>query len=211
MAMIRAFIYFMLITIGAQAQPDCTLKLDKDSIKVYSCEKKDSKFRSVKSDFMVNSSLSQLAAMLLDIGHYDTWQYKTVSARVLKKISDKEIIYYTEVAAPTPASNRDFVIRLTFEQNPQTREMTIHAVSLPDYLPVKKNIVRVPYSVAQWKVKRISNSRISVAYEILIDLGGAVPPWLVNLLAHQAPYQTFKDLKEQIGKYRNSKIEFIKD
>jgi fatty-acid desaturase len=40
-----------------------------------------------------------------------------------------------------------------------------------------------------------------VEYVIEIDFGGVVPVWVVNSLAHKAPYETFKSMKEQIGRY----------
>lgn len=107
-------------------------------MKIYTCVLENSKVKAVKSTFLVNARLSQLAAMVLDIDQYGKWQYKTVSDKILKKISEREILYYTEVAAPMVASNRDFVIRVTLEQNPQTREMIIEAVSIPRVYPGKK-------------------------------------------------------------------------
>ena len=92
-----------------------------------------------------------------------------------------------------------------------TKDMIIDAVSIPDYLPPAKNVVRVPYSVARWKIKSIDPARLMVEYTIDIDLGGAVPPWLVNLVAHQAPYETFKALKESIEKYRGRSVSFINE
>ncbi len=192
-------------------QVDCKLKLDKDSIKVYSCELPHSKYKSIKSSFQVNSSLSQLAAMILDIDHLGDWQYKTVSAKVLKKIGEHEIIYYTEAASPIGIDNRDFIIRLTIHQDPATRVMKIDALGMPDYLPAKPKVVRVPFSKAQWIVRPLSHSRLQVDYSIEIDLGGAIPPWLVNIVAHQAPYETFRDLKKLIGRYPKGKVGFIRD
>lgn len=134
-------------TVGAQS--NCLLRLDKDSIRVYTCTPTKSKFKSIRTTFEVDGTLSELVAMVLDIDHYKAWQYKTISAKVLKKVSDQEVIYYTEVGAPIVTSNRDFVIRLTVHKPPMTKDMIIDAVSIPDYLPPAKNVVRVPYSVAR--------------------------------------------------------------
>ena len=192
------------------AQTDCELKLNKDSIKVYTCFRENSKLKSVRTTFELQSNLSQLAAIVLDIDHLGDWQYKTVRARMLKKISDREIIYYTEVAAPIFTSNRDFVIQLTVNQDPQTRILTIDLVSIPDYIPHENGIVRVPFSKARWKVNPLSGSRLYVEYDIEIDIGGAVPVWLVNMVAPQAPYETFKALREKIGKYKG-RVAFVRE
>lgn len=204
----------LLITFGffnAWAQHDCDLRLKKDSIEVYTCKVDNSKFRSVKTLFELNSSLSHLTGIVLNLDTYKDWQYKTHSVSLLKKVSEKEIIYHTEVEAPSLTSNRDFVIRLTVNQNPKTHEVHIEAISLPDYIPPVKNVVRVPYSKAYWKIKPLKPDKVAVEYYIEIDLGGTVPPWMVNLMAHQAPYETFKSLRQVAGKYKGSKAPFIKD
>lgn len=192
------------------AQKDCELKLNKDSIKVFTCIKENSKFKSVRTTFELHSSLSQLAAMVLDIDRLGDWQYHTLSAKMLKKVSERELIYYTEVAAPIFTSNRDFVIQLTVNQDPMTRVLTINLVSIPNYIPHKKGVVRVPFSNARWTVKPLSASRLSVDYYIEIDLGGAVPPWLVNIVAPQAPYETFKALRAQIREYKG-RVSFVRE
>ena len=202
------FLIFLIPIIGL-GQTDCILKLDKDSIQVYSCDRPNSKFKLIKSTFPVNGTLSALAAMILDVEYYNAWQYKTIDSKVLKRVSNQEIIYYTQIDAPIIASNRDFVIRLTIIKPSQSQELTVEAVSIPDYLPPVKGVVRVPYSFAKWKIKALAPNRLMVEYTIEIDLGGAVPPWLVNLLAHQAPYETFKALRADIGKYHGRKVPFM--
>lgn len=206
------FIWILILFSGWEcaAQTDCALKLEKDSIKIFACILETSKFKTIKATFKLQSRLSQLAALVLDIDYYKEWQYKTVSARVLRKVSEREIIYYTEVAAPILTSNRDFVIRLTIDKDPRTQEMIIDMVSLPDYIPSVKNVVRVPYSKARWRVTPLTPSTIAVEYTIDIDLGGAVPAWLVNIVAPQAPYQTFKALRSKIGNYKG-RASFVRD
>jgi hypothetical protein len=205
------FLLALATCVYAYGQKDCDLKLDKDSIRVYMCELPHSKYKSVKSLFQVHSSLSQLTAMVLDIDHLGEWQYKTASARVLKKISEHELIYYTEATSPIGINNRDFIIWLAIHQDPATRVLKIDALSMPDYLPAKPKVVRVPFSRAQWIVRPLNQSTLEVEYHIEIDLGGAIPPWLVNLVAYQAPYETFRDMRKLIGRYPKGKVGFIKD
>jgi len=211
MTLMRICILLLVSISFCQAQRDCTLKLDKDSIKVFACAAVNSKFKSIRSEFIVNSNLHQMAAVLLDIDFYEDWQYKTVSAKVLKKLSEQELIYYTEVAAPILTSNRDFVIRLTVAPDPMTKGLIATAVSEPHHIPAIDNIVRVPYSKATWVITPLGPNKLAVTYTIDIDLGGSVPPWLVNLLSHQAPYETFKALREKIGDYRGKRVHFLGD
>ena len=45
--------------------------------------------------------------------------------------------YYTEIAARVLTDNRDFVIQLTIQHNPNTREMIIDAVFIPGHTSEK--------------------------------------------------------------------------
>jgi hypothetical protein len=199
--MFRYFtISFASLSLSAFAQIDCSLKLDKDSIQVYTCGSESSKYKTIKTNFTLTASPHQLIAMLLDIDHLGNWQYRTTSAKLLKKISDHEIIYYTEVNAPV-IDNRDFIIQLKIEERSHLKEWVVTAISLPDYLPAKENVVRIPMSKAIWKVKEVKPGKLDVEYVIEIDFGGVIPAWVVNSLSHKAPYETFKSMREQIGSY----------
>lgn len=210
---LRASITLLLLVISrlSPAQPGCTLELDKDSIAVYTCPRPDSRYKTIKSVFEIKATRSQLAAALLDVDGYTAWQYKTASVRVLQRVSDRELVYHTEVEAPALTSNRDFVIRLTVDPDPMTKGMIIEAVSIPDYIPAVENVIRVPYSRARWTVTPAGPGRLAVEYVIDIDLGGSVPPWVVNLFAAKAPYETFKSLRAVIGDYRGKQVTFLGD
>ncbi len=207
--MIRPVLFLLLAPLVGLAQSPCSLELSKDSINVYSCPRADSRYKTIKSTFTIQSSLSQLAAAVLDVDNYAAWQYKTARVNILKKISEREIVYYTEVEAPVLTSNRDFVIRLTVDPDPMTQGLIIEAVSLPNYIPPIEGVIRIPYSRARWVVVPAGKGKLSVEYTIDIDLGGSVPPWLVNLFAGKAPYETFKSLRELIGNYRGRQVNFV--
>ena len=201
---------FVKVAIGGWAQDDCTSKLDKDSVKIWTCPSKNSKFKAVKSTFLMKGTPSQLTALVLDLDGHKNWQYKTKSASLVKKISDQHYIYYTEIEAPV-VNNRDFVIEMTINQDPNTKLLLIDLVSVPDYIPHKEGIVRVPFSKARWTVRSIDNDIIQVDYFLELDLGGSVPGWIVNMFAHQGPYETYLGMRELIRDYPRGQLSFIKD
>ncbi len=199
----------LLLPVLAHGQSDCSLELDKDSIKVYTCIRPDSRYKTVQSSFTVNASLGELAAAILDVERYGAWQYKTLTAKVLKQVSEREVVYYTRVEAPVLTQDRDFVIRLTVDPDPMTKGLIVEAVSLPEYLAPVEDVVRVPYSRARWAIAPAGKRKLAVNYTIDIDLGGSVPPWIVNMVAPKAPYETFKALREVIPGYRGKGVGFI--
>jgi hypothetical protein len=189
---------FLSTTSASFAQHDWVLKKDADSIKVYTSHADESKFKSIRAVFTVNATLSQLAAMVWNVNRYDQWQYNTIHPKILKAINEKEMIYYAEIVAPWPVSNRDMIVRLSIEQNLKTKIVTIHSKSESAFVPEEDGIVRVPSSVAQWVVTPIHKSKLSIEYTIQIDPGGSVPAWMVNMVCAEAPHESFRKLREKI-------------
>lgn len=193
-------IVLSVCAVPAWAQKNCQLQLDKDSIKVYTCDPVHGKTKMVEVTFTLNATFDQVEAMLMDVPNLGEWQYQTISAKLLRQISKQEIIYYTAVKIPV-VNNRDFVIKLSITR-PTANEMRIMAVSLPAYIPPANGFVRVQMSEAAWVIRQIQPGKLSVFYTVEADVGGALPAWLINALAHKAPYETFKKMREIIHRYR---------
>lgn len=196
------FIFFCFahccVFIPTYGQSDCELRKDQDSIKVYTCPSSNSNFKSIKASFTINTTFSRLASMILNIENYDRWQYNTVNPRILKTISDREVIYYVQIKAPWPVSDRDMICHLTISQDPVTKVVRIDASGKPNFLPPKEGFERVPMSKARWIVKSLGKNRLNVEYSIQIDPGGSVPAWMVNMVSAEAPYVSFKNFKNKI-------------
>ena len=84
------------------------------------------------------------------------------------------------------------------ERDSLSKNTIVTANGVPDYIPGKKGIVRVPMSKSKWIIRPITESSVSVEYTMLIDPGGSVPLWMVNMVAEEAPYKSFRDLKKMV-------------
>jgi len=177
------------------SQPNCKLKKDQDSIKVYTCHTDTFRFKSIIAEFTINTTLDQLAGIALDIPNYTKWQYNTVESNVVTRISEYDQIYHTVIKAPWPVTDRDMVVNIKVKYDNDNQGMTITTESKKGILPAKVGFVRVPSSRGLWIVKQINKNRLHVKYTMQIDPGGSVPTWLVDWVCAQAPYQSFKSLK----------------
>jgi hypothetical protein len=208
-----ALTIILLSALYSHAQEEWKLKTDKDNIKIYSKSTPESKVKSLKVVCSIDARLTQLAAVLLDINATTEWVYKTKSAIVQKQISPSEVVYYSEIDMPWPLSNRDFVVRIKVSQNPVTKVVTVETENLPDYLPEKKDIVRVKHSEAKWIFKPLPKNQVLIEYTLVVDPGGSIPTWLVNMFSTKGPFECFKNLKAQINKpvYVKAKLPFVVD
>lgn len=192
------FFYFALHSHVSNGQGDCSLRKDQNGIKVFICKTENTKLKLIRAIFDLQVSSAELVNLIKDAAGYDHWQYNTVNAHLVETISDKELIYYAEVVAPWPISNRDLVVRLKVERDSLSKNTIVTANGVPDYIPGKKGIVRVPMSKSKWIIRPITESSVSVEYTMLIDPGGSVPLWMVNMVAEEAPYKSFRDLKKMV-------------
>jgi len=216
--MMTRTIFFTFILLGffslpGRSQDDWKLKTDKDGINIFTRTFPDSKFKAIKVEVELDATLSQMVAVVLDVNTGAQWVYSTKSSVLLKQVSPSELYYYSEVSIPWPAANRDFIAELRAVQDSHSRVVTIYGPVFPDYLPVKKDIVRVRRSEGKWVISPLAKGRIKVEYTLRVDPGGDLPAWLVNLFVTKGPFESFKKLKEQLRKpeYVNAKLPFITD
>jgi hypothetical protein len=196
----------------ATAQKSWELKKDKEGIRVYSRTSEHSRFNAIKVETILPARLGALTALLLDIDHYPQWSFNSQQAYVLKRVSPSEIYFYLLIHSPWPASDRDLVVHLRITQD-AGKTMNIVEESVPDFIPPKKGLVRVPLSTEHWIVTPLPDSRIRIDYQLDLDPGAAVPAWLVNSFSTRGPFETFVNIREQLRqpKYRDATISFIKD
>lgn len=213
----RAFFIAMALlglTINtAFAQDFWELKQDKEGIKVYMKNTANSSFKSIKTVCTITTTPTILTAVLLDINSSKEWVYATKKVVLLKQPSPDELYYYSEIDVPWPVLNRDFIVRLKVSQDERTKIVTIVADNQPGYLPENKNIIRVPRSDSKWVIEPLPNNQVKIEYILQADPGGTVPAWLINLFATKGPYESFRNLREQVKKpiYQQAKLAFIKN
>lgn len=175
-----------------------TLRREKDGINVYSRPSDYSKFNDIRVDMDLPGTIEQLAAILRDVNNYPDWVYATRISKLMRKVNENELIYYAEVGTPWPAANRDYYADIKISFNPANRSMNVVSVSMKDFQPAKKDLVRIPMSRGSWTVTTQQDTKIHLQYIVEVDPGGAVPAWILNSFATKAPMETFSALKKKM-------------
>ena len=126
---------FSLSTVILAAQNNWELRKDEDNIKVYTKEVKGYSIKASKVTSVLETTLSQLVAVLMDAENF----YKVIptskSSKLLKKTSDNKRIYYVSTKAPWPVTDRDGVYAMNFSQDSKTKVVTVVVENLADYYP----------------------------------------------------------------------------
>jgi len=189
------------------------LKKNQNGIKVYTALFPNSSIKAVRVECQLQGTITQLAALLLDIKAHEKWVYTNETSYTIQKLADNEIIYYAAMDLSWPLSDRDAVIRIKLTQDSLTKALHVSSTSLPGYVPIKKDKVRVPLIKIDWTATPVSNNTLQVVYEAQADPGGVVPAWAVNMFATKGPYETFLALNSLLnsGAYKGIKVPFVKE
>ncbi|HEX8517750.1 MAG TPA: START domain-containing protein [Bacteroidia bacterium] len=188
------------------------MKKYENGIAIYTRSLENSPYKELKSVVKLQTTLSSVVSILTDWTSYPEWVYRCGESSTLKKTGATDWIHYQTVVAPWPVDSRDFVVRVRLNQDPESKIVKIISESIPDYIPKTEDKVRIREFRASWTLTPI-NGEVEVVYELMVNPGGYVPAWLINLAVVDGPYETTRNLMDRIKntKHREAKFPYIKD
>lgn len=177
------------------------VKVDKShKITAYDKRNLNQSIRSLKVEFEIDGSLTDIATVAFDYENYKKWWWEILDCRLLKKVSDTEFYYYVKYRAPFPLPPRDSINRVIIEPYTKLRgyaKITLSAS--PKYLPTYPSIVRMPGHDMSFTFTPTAEKNIYKGLvEGFIEPGGNPPDWAVNAVQRNAPYQTVLGLQRMV-------------
>jgi hypothetical protein len=185
---------------SAFCQGKWELKRNENGIQVFTRTPLTGNIKELRFICELTTTKAQLIKTLQDIKHYNDWVYSTRKTTLLKIVNPRQLIYYSVSHLPWPIKDRDLIVQLTLIPDSITNRFEIQAKSLPDYLPKNPDFIRVPYSLALWKVIVVDDHTLKVDYTFSVNPGGSIPAWLVNTTLAIGPYNSFVSLRNELKK-----------
>ena len=206
--------FFLLLSFSSTAQEAAwELRKNRDGIKVYIREAKNSPFKELKMKFSVEATMSSVVALLQDVEAIPNWVYKCDVSYLVEKVNRDEEYYYNSLNFPWPLSDRDLILKSKLTQDPTTKVFRSESHAVTDKMPEKEGIVRIVDTYLWWEFTPHPNGQIDVDYYLKSDPGGYLPAWIVNMAIDQGPIQTVKHFKKILKspKYKNVKLDYISE
>lgn len=202
---------FLLLPFVNYCQKDWELVKSQNGIHIYKRSVEGSSLKELKVISTFQSSLTGFVSFIQDIPAQSSYMYNCNHSKVLKEINDRELIFYQQLKAPWPFSDRDGIYHQVIEQDPVTRMITIRSTAMSEYLPQKKGFIRVPKMRCSWILKPNARGTIDSEYYFYGEPGGTLPTWLINMFIAEAPYKTQVKIHELIKqkKYQDARIKNI--
>ncbi|MGK0270371.1 MAG: ribosome-associated toxin RatA of RatAB toxin-antitoxin module [Cocleimonas sp.] len=206
---------FSTLMFSTYVEANSKWRLDKDEegIKIYLRNTPGSALKSFKSTMTVNRSLSSLLTVIEDTKSYPRWLHNCRSAKLLKQVSETEIVNYVVTDMPWPVADRDAVISASRSQNKSNKRIEIKLRAEPKLLSKVVGKVRIENMHGRWLLTTHGKDKVNVIYEMSIDPGGNIPKWVVNAMAVDLPFYTLDKLRKisKEDKYANAKVKGILD
>lgn len=166
------------------------VKYDKlRNIKAFVKREDGKKIRSFRVEAVIDAPMEAVARVGFDIDNYKRWYWQLLDAKLLKKVSDREYIYYLVHNAPVGNPDRDVILRAVVEPyTAQKGYALVRINALPEYLPLRPPLVRMQAEDMVVKYTPLGKNKTLFENEGYIDPGGNAPSWTVNFIQRQAPY-----------------------
>jgi len=177
----------------------------KNGISVFTRENSLSEIKEVRAEVKIKASLSAVVYLIKRAEKQTEWAYATADAKVLKHYNNFHWVAYTRTDAPWPVDDRDCVTDVTMHQLSDST-IVIKSYNLDSMVKEVEGVIRMPMIKGSWVLTPIDAHTTKARFQILLDLGGSVPSWVVNLFIENGPYNTLMDFHEEIKKEKYQKI-----
>jgi hypothetical protein len=173
---------------------------------------KSDKLHQIKVSFrveaMLDAPLDVVARVQADVDSYIRWYFAVLEVKLLKKVSDKEFIFYMVHDAPIGTPDRDVILKATIE--PMTTKkpfVVVKMTSIPDYAPARPPYVRMTAENYVVKLTPQGKDKTLLESEGFIDPGGTAPSWAVNFVQGKGPYTNMMGMQRMINlpQFRDAK------
>lgn len=184
---------------------------DHNGVQVYTRKDSATGFLELKLRTEVKASLKAVVALASDIPNLKTWAYRLKESYLVRSINETEGYLYMRTDFPLPFSDRDAIVHYVMKQDPHTKQVISVSKSAHQQIPEKNGVVRIKVIESKWVYTPLPGGMVRLEYQLKSDPGGSIPKWLVNLAVDDGPVKSIVGLKQQLAKYENVTVGFLKE
>lgn len=189
------FLQFVFVNITKAQSEEWRFIKETKGVKVFYRSDPNSNINQVKITTIFDADIATIITALTDVQAFPKWVYGINESKMVKKISNSEIIYHNKIGFPWPMSNRDIVIHSLISQDEQSKVVTSVSHAVLKELPIDKDFIRIKKFNSTWTFEP-NTSGVAATYIFSSDPGGNIPAWAVNMALDQGPVQTIRNFKK---------------
>lgn len=124
------------------------------------------------------------------------WVPYLSQSRVLHRFSENEKLEYSLFRAPWPASDRDFVYRMTLLHQDDVTISYSMVSEIHSLMPENDGVIRADLIESIYTLTAIDAQQTQVELIFLADPKGWLPVWIINIIQKALPYLMLKNLRD---------------
>ena len=136
-------------------------------------------------------------AVLGDIDNFPEWVFQCDETEFYPDDWGPDVVRIV-IEGIWPVSDRDAVVRSTFEQEPETLAITIRSRAEEGIVEEKRSFVRIPELDNTFLLEPMEDGWTRITFRTFVDPGGRIPSWLANFVATRAPLTTLRDMRKRM-------------
>lgn len=185
---------------------------DINNIEVFMKHRDESRIKSFLATSIIKAEDPYaIAAVFEDFPAAPDWMHMMSEVTEINRISDSKRDVRLETRLPWPLKDRDTAVNAVITQNKETFDVTISMTQDDSLLPEYPGYIRMPEIQGTIRAKFLSEQRMYIEMEFLLDAGGYVPPWATNIVLKDISYHTLRKLSKILlrEKYQGKKEVYI--
>ena len=174
-----------------------------DGILVETREVPDQEMPDVRGTMVMKGDFYEICALIEDVDHTCDWAKRCLGSRVLKRVSESEMVFYSRTTAPWPVQDRDAVLHALATGLDRGDDVTMRFESIQTPLgPPVDGVVRMPVLKGHYRIQRIDDQTTKLEFTVHADIGGWIPTWLSKSLSKAIPFDTLAGIRRHLPKVR---------
>lgn len=197
--------------VSAQKCAKWKLARNQNNIKIFVRKHKNSGLKEVLGITEIDANLGTIISFIKDIKNHPKWMYANKQTLAIETRNEFERILHSETEAPWPVANRDLVTLAKMTQDKSTGIVYMSSKCIPDFIPAKDGVVRIRKMSSSWELIPQKNGKTIVKFELMVDPGGNIPYWIINMAVDRGPFNTLLNMKTMIKEkqYQNKTLSYI--
>ena len=211
MRIILLIVFATIASFGIQAQDQWKLRKETDGIKAYTQKHDWSKFDEYRIETSMEGSLTSVLAVFRDYSIYP--ELFSGFDQIVNHIDEADhYVNYITVKTPFPAKNRDGVYSNKIEYDAQKQNLHIDVSCTDQFYEASNRFIQIKNCHGFWDISDNGDGTLDIVHQFVMDPGGNVPAFIINMQTVKNPIKTIKTLKRLVllPEYQNREFEILK-
>lgn len=168
----------------------------REAIKTYAKLVPGVQVKAFRGETDLPHTVPEFLSLLADVNNLPAWVFNGKHAE--RPAGQPAGVLYMQFKGVWPTSDRDVLAKREVSQLPDG-SVLVETQQVAGY-PEQAGHVRMPALRTTFKLTPLPNQWVHVDFETQVNVGGAIPSWLANMVSTKAPRVTLEGVQAQLKK-----------